>query len=221
MKQARWIWTIAIALVVGLVGPAAAESPLGQSVQDFEGKPVDAARLGRRVTALVVTTPKDADVASEVGQELVFQFGSNKNFAFISVTDLKAVPAADRAKVSQIIQQRVELADQQIQARFKQAGRPYTPGLTSYVPDYGGKLVTALLQASPQPEFALFDKDPARLSRFEREKFERDQIRLRNRVHIFLLDSAGEVSAHYLDKATTPVAVTRLSALLAQARAAK
>jgi len=204
-------------LLIGLLGagPVSANAPLFISpISDLEGKPVVPERLTGRITCLIIANRANADGAAALGQDVVFNFSSNRNFAFVTVADLRGVPDFARGLATGMIQDQLTKARGELKNRFLQAGRTYEPGVWVYIPDWEGSTTLNLLKASPNADYAIFDRDPAQLSRFERTTVEREQQRLRNLVHIFILDQRGEVKYHFQDVGSRGAVLNTLRTLL-------
>jgi len=208
---------IAAVLLVGVlgVGPVGAAPPLFLTpVTDLEGKPVPPERLTGRITCLIIANRANADRAAALGQDLVFKFSTNRSFAFVTVADLRGVPDFARTMATGMIQDQLTKARVELKNRFIQAGRTYEPGLWIYIPDWEGNTTLNLLKASPEPEYAIFDRNPAQLPRFERTTVEREQQKLRSLVHIFILDRSGEVKYHFQEVGSAAAITNALRTLL-------
>jgi len=204
-----------LVLCAGLLQPVWAESPLTTtSFVDLEGKALTLDRLEGRVTVVVMANQENADAAKDIGQDIVFVYGPNKNFAFISVVDLRSVPSFAHGIATNIISDKVKTARQELRDRVQKAGRTYVPADSFYVPDWDGQDSLALLRNSPRPEYASFRKDLTRLARFDQERLTREQQKLRNHVHVFILDGKGEVKAHFVDQGSGALALNTLRTLL-------
>jgi len=213
----RRLLVLAMFLGLGMGQPLAAQSPLERVTGvDLKGQPVNLERVAGKITALVLANRDNADQAAEVGQDIVFALGNNKNFAFMSVADLRGVPDFARNIAIDIIQEKAAKARAEMKERVTKAGRVYTPELWIYVTDWYGNLTTEFLKSSPLAEFSIFDRELNSLTRFDRERIAREQQQLRNHVHVFILDSKGEIKAHYLDRGAASQAITMLQSLLTQ-----
>ncbi|GEM_PF-3337930 len=207
---------LALLVVLGMgTTPAQATAPLFLSpAMDLAGKAFTPERLEGRYTCVIVANRENADAAAKVGQELVYNFSSNRNFAFVTVADLRGVPDFAHGLATTMIEEQLTAARAQLKERFRQNGRVYEPGLWVYIPDWEGTVTLDLLKASPLAEYWIFDRELTQLARFERGAIERNQKTLRSRVQFFILDRKGKIKHHFQDvgAASTVIATLRVLA---------
>ncbi len=208
-------FTSALLVSLCLALPLAADAPLFRvPVTDLQGKVILPAQLNGRVTAVIIANRDNADQAAVIGQEIVFKYGANKDFAFVTLADLRGVPSFARNYVTGLIEDKIKVYHAQLVARVTKAGRTYVQEYWFYIPDWDSRVTLEMLKASPLNEYAIFDQQLSRLNRYDREKAERQVLALRNHIHVFILDQQGHIKAHYLDQGATGQAMTLLGSLL-------
>ena len=202
-------------IALSLAHPAYALGPLSQvSALDIEGKPVTPERIQGKITVMVMANRDSAEDGYKLGRELRVNFDKYRNFACIPVLNLKAVPTFIHDQVLTDTKIRIQLEESSLKKKLGKAAST----LTIVIPDWEGKLSLALLQDSPLPAYAVFKQDPAQASRFDRARLERQQQQLGNHLHIFILDKAGEIQAHYLDSGSTASVLSTTRKLLEEIR---
>ncbi|AGY60072.1 hypothetical protein [Gloeobacter kilaueensis] len=204
MPQPCKIAIVALTLALGMAwaSPLLAASPLTQGPGvDWQGKPISLDRLKDRVTVVIASSNDTKDVGAVVDQALLSAFGDNPRFQLIRVVNLVGVPSFAEDIVIDTIKERDAAEMDRIKAEYTAAGRTYQPPVadTFFVLDWEGRLRQALLAASPRPEYALFKEPPRRTTSRYKSPEQKERESLDNHLHVFLLDTNGEVKAHYLD----------------------
>lgn len=201
-------------VALGLAMPLRAEVAFEQPGLDLDGRPFAPTQIQGRVTVVVVANRNNADAASALGDEVRFNLSAEPGFAYLVVLNLRDVPGLAHGLAAGIIKDRAKTAEANLKGRFLQANRSYEPLKPVFLPDWDGKIALGLWQKSPLPEFAVFKEDPARASRYVREKLERQQQALKDRVHVFVLGPDGAVRAHLLDAGAAQPTIQTVRALL-------
>lgn len=183
--------------------------------EDWEGKPVTLERLKEKVTVVISSSRETMDVGAEVDRDLLYHFGTNQNFTLIRVADLRNVPYLARDIVISTIKARDGAELLELKERFAADGQTASLQSTAfYILDWQGKFGLTMLQASPLTEYSLFKRDLSRLTRFEKDRVERERQKLANHLHVFVLDQEGDVRAHYLDRGAARQAIPTIRGLL-------
>lgn len=204
-------------LASSLALPSVGAVPLPfDQYQDLDGKPIALEQFYNKVSVVVVSNRSTADAATRIGQDIRLNLSGEPRFLYAVVLNLQDIPGLAHSLVTGLIKDQAKTAEADLQARFVRMNRAGVaePKPPLFILDWKGELSNQLWQNSPLPEFAVFRLDANRPSRFEREKQQREQQKLKDRVHVFVLGPQGEIQAHYLDAAATGPTITKVRALL-------
>ena len=206
-----------------LSAPAVATTPIPlNEYQDLDNKALTLEQLRNKVTVLIVANRATADAATAVGDQIRLDLSGEPRLLYVAVLNLRDIPSFARGLVTGLIRDQARTAEASLQARFTQTNKDpekASPKPPLLVPDWNGSLALKLWQESPLAEFAVFKDDSRRAGRYEREKVQRVQQQLENRVHVFVLDAQGQVQAHYLDAGAASLTTAKVRALLKESRA--
>jgi hypothetical protein len=223
-----WLWSGSLASLPGQVPPLqtppeqpppAPVLPAPLPEADLQDNPVSLEPLKGKVTAVVLSSQDNEQEISTVSRELLAALNSDRDrYAFVSIMDLGVVPDFAREVAVGIIEGRLEQADRDLASRLELSGQKLAPGVKLQLPDWNGERTLAWLQASPDPEYAVFRGNPR--SRFERERTEREQQRLRSYAQVFVLHWDFTLKAHFSGRSAGAKAAELMRALAQQASTA-
>lgn len=179
-------------------GRLAAESfPLLPSA-DIHGRTTTVEQLRGRVTAVVVCGQASERESIVVSRELVAAMNQDRDrYAFVLVIDLATVPEMARGITTGIVRDRLAAAERDIDRHLQQRGQKMLPGVNLSLPDWTGQAVHGWLGRVNEPEYAVFQEATVRTGRFERDRTQREQQRLKSQVQVFVLDRSMAIRAHF------------------------
>ncbi|MBW4698830.1 MAG: hypothetical protein KME03_13205 [Aphanocapsa lilacina HA4352-LM1] len=165
---------------------------------DLTGGAVSAEKLRGKVSVVILANQASDQEATDVSREIVIAMNPTpERYAFALILDLQSIPDFARGLTMPIIESRLEQSNRDIIERLQKTGQTFQPPLRLGLPDWSGEATRAWLQSIPDPDYAIFREQSAGLSRFKREKLQRDQQRLKSQVQVFVLDPALNIKAHF------------------------
>ncbi|AGY56417.1 hypothetical protein [Gloeobacter kilaueensis] len=214
MRRCLMLATLSL---IALAAPAGA-NVLQSLVQylDLDGKPISIERFRNKVSVLVVTDKANVETATATGRQVRAKLGGDPRYLYVVVFDLKDAPAIAHGmiagKIKEIMREDEEIALKEFQKenRSSETAAPQSPLL---IPDWDEGLSFKIWRSSPLAEFSAFQEDEGHKSRFDRERLQRQQQRLKSNVHIFVIDAKGEVQAHYLGAGRAEEVVSKVRSL--------
>ena len=206
-----------LSLLLGAASPPLLQTPppVGSlPTADYEGKPAGLELLRGKVTAVVLSGQSNENEATAVSQDIVAALNAEPRFAFVALIDLAVVPSFAQGLTVGIIRDRLAQADAALAQRVTQSGQTFVPGLKLHLPDWSGQASLTWLQNSSLPEYVVF-RQPNRGSRFERDRLDREQQKLRSQAQVFVVDRDLTVKAHYTGRQAAAQAIETIRGLLA------